>query len=220
MAEALAGQGRQSRRRWVEDAWKKLGGPACLVRGRKPADAQAFFKRLDELDAAGRFALDSLEDDMARLFAAPDAQADGRLQLMTIHKAKGLEFDTVILPGLHRGTRPPDAPLLAWDSFPLAKPASACVAAPVNRRRGAARASRRCMISCSDMERERCRQRGGARAVCRRHARGAPPASAGGRQPQGGRHAGHAGGEFAAGAAVAGGRGGVRRCRRCAGADC
>ncbi len=31
LAEALAGQGRQRRRRWVEDAWKKLGGPACLV---------------------------------------------------------------------------------------------------------------------------------------------------------------------------------------------
>ena len=134
MAEALAGQGRQSRRRWVEDAWKKLGGPACLGAGSQAADAQAFFKRLDELDATGRFALDSLEDDMARLFAAADARADGRLQLMTIHKAKGLEFDTVILPGLHRGTRPPDAPLLAWDSLPL-EAGERLLAAPVNRRR-------------------------------------------------------------------------------------
>jgi ATP-dependent helicase/nuclease subunit A len=98
------------------------------------ADA-AFFRRLDELDAAGRFALDSLEDDMARLFAAPDAQADGRLQLMTIHKAKGLEFDTVILPGLHRGTpRGSEAPLLAWDSFPLEQ-GERLLVAPVNRRR-------------------------------------------------------------------------------------
>ena len=36
------------------------------------------------------------------LFAQPDANAGQRLQLMTIHKAKGLEFDTVILPGLGR----------------------------------------------------------------------------------------------------------------------
>ena len=144
MAEALAGQGRQSRRRWVEDAWKKLGGPACLVDGAGRADdtalaaglsdTRAFFKRLDELDAAGRFALDSLEDDMARLYAAPDAQADGRLQLMTIHKAKGLEFDTVILPGLHRPPRGSEAPLLAWDSFPLEQ-GERLVVAPVNRRR-------------------------------------------------------------------------------------
>jgi ATP-dependent helicase/nuclease subunit A len=106
------------------------------MRGSQAGDAQAFFKRLDALDAAGRFALDSLEDDMARLFAAPDARADGRLQLMTIHKAKGLEFDTVILPGLHRGTPPQEAPLLAWDSLPL-ETGERLLVAPVNRRRRA-----------------------------------------------------------------------------------
>ena len=134
LAEALAGQGRQRRRRWIEDAWKKLGGAACLAGAGELADAQAFFARLDALDAAGRFELDSLEDDMARLYAAPDAQADGRLQLMTIHKSKGLEFDTVILPGLHREPAGRDTPLLAWDSFPLAD-GERLVAAPVNRRR-------------------------------------------------------------------------------------
>jgi ATP-dependent helicase/nuclease subunit A len=141
LAEALAGQGRQRRRRWVEDAWKKLGGPACLVDTKGApdadglADAHAFLHRLDVLDAAGRFAIDTLEDDMGRLFAAPDAQADGRLQLMTVHKAKGLEFDTVILPGLHRVLKGNDPPLLAWDGFPLAN-GERLVAAPVNRRRG------------------------------------------------------------------------------------
>jgi ATP-dependent helicase/nuclease subunit A len=140
MDEALAGQSRQSRRRWVEDVWRKLGGPCCLsLPSGAPdasalADADAYFKRLDELDAARRFALDSFEEDMARLFAAPDAEADGRLQLMTIHKAKGLEFDTVILPGLHRSSPAPEPPLLAWDSFPLAE-GERLVVAPMNRRR-------------------------------------------------------------------------------------
>ncbi|RLA50331.1 MAG: hypothetical protein DRR42_13430, partial [Gammaproteobacteria bacterium] len=36
------------------------------------------------------------------------------IQIMTIHKAKGLEFDTVILPGLDRGTRSADAEILLW----------------------------------------------------------------------------------------------------------
>jgi len=134
MAEALAGQGRQRRRIWVEDAWKKLGGPQCLAHAGELLDVQAFFKRLDALDAAGRFAIDTLEDDMAGLFAAADAQADGRLQLMTIHKSKGLEFDTVILPGLHRKTSGNDAPLLAWDSISLPE-GERLLAAPVNPRR-------------------------------------------------------------------------------------
>jgi ATP-dependent exoDNAse (exonuclease V) beta subunit len=134
MAEALAGQGRQRRRIWVEDAWKKLGGPQCLAHAGEQLDVQAFFKRLDALDAAGRFAIDTLEDDMAGLFAVPDAQADGRLQLMTIHKSKGLEFDTVILPGLHRKTSGNDVPLLAWDSISLPE-GERLLAAPVNPRR-------------------------------------------------------------------------------------
>ncbi|NJD36066.1 MAG: DNA helicase [Betaproteobacteria bacterium] len=154
MAEALAGQGRQSRRRLVEDAWKKLGGPACLGDAAALADARAYFRRLDELDAAGRFALDNLEDDMARLFAAPDAPADGRLQLMTIHKAKGLEFDTVILPGLHRSTPPQEAPLLAWDSFPLEQ-GERLVVAPVNRRRHRGQGEPTVYDFLQDLERER-----------------------------------------------------------------
>ncbi|MCF8178346.1 MAG: UvrD-helicase domain-containing protein, partial [Sulfuritalea sp.] len=140
LAEALQGQGRQRRRRWVEDVWRKLGGPACvsasdeMLSGNTLADTRAFFNRLDALDVAGRFVLDSLEEDMGRLYAAPDAQADGRLQLMTIHRAKGLEFDTVILPGLYREPAGRDTPLLAWDSFPLAA-GERLLAAPVNQRR-------------------------------------------------------------------------------------
>ncbi|MDP1982069.1 MAG: UvrD-helicase domain-containing protein [Sulfuritalea sp.] len=156
LAEALAGQGRQRRRRMVEDAWKKLGGPRCLAGANDAADAQAFFKRLDALDAAGRFMLDSLDGDMARLYAAPDAQADGRLQLMTIHKAKGLEFDTVILPGLDRETVGRDMPLLAWDSFPLAG-GERLIAAPVNPRRGKKTGEPTAYDFLLRMERERSR---------------------------------------------------------------
>lgn len=133
LGEALHGQGRQTRRRWVADTWKKLGGQRCTD-AQGLADAAAFFTRLEALDAAGRFALDGLEDDMGRLFAAADAQSDGRLQLMTVHKSKGLEFDTVILPGLHREPSGRDTPLLAWDTFAL-EDGERLVAAPVNRRR-------------------------------------------------------------------------------------
>src|SRR3989304_2242748 len=40
---------------------------------------------------------------------------------MTIHKSKGLEFDTVILPGLDRGSQnnQQDKPLLLWEEVVL-----------------------------------------------------------------------------------------------------
>lgn len=134
LTEALVGQGRQRRRAWIENVWQQLGGPQCLMHENMRQDAHAFFNRLDTLDAAGRFAVDSLEDDMAALFAAVDAAADGRLQLMTVHKSKGLEFDTVILPGLHKKSSGRDVSLLAWDTFALVS-GERLVAAPVNARR-------------------------------------------------------------------------------------
>lgn len=46
-----------------------------------------------------------------KLYAQPDSEADQRLQIMTIHKSKGLEFDVVIVPGLNRKSRNDDAPM-------------------------------------------------------------------------------------------------------------
>ena len=137
MAEALAGQGRQRRRRWLEDVWRKLGGEGCVggAGATGLADAQAFFARLDALDAQGRFVLDTLEADMSALYAAADARSEGHIQLMTIHKSKGLEFDTVIVPGLDRVGQGGDAPLLIWDEFALPEGES-LVAAPINARQG------------------------------------------------------------------------------------
>ncbi len=135
--EAFAHQGRQRPRRWVEGVWLKLGGPRCVDAVAGGADVGAFLDLVDGLDAAGRFSIDTLEDDMARLYAAPDAEADGRLQFMTVHKAKGLEFDTVILPGLHRRGRGDDPPLLLWEEVVLDEGlAEHLVAAPLNRRGG------------------------------------------------------------------------------------
>jgi len=53
-------------------------------------------------------------EQVNQLFAGTDAQADGRLQLMTIHKAKGLEFDTVILPSLGERSGSDGKRLLMW----------------------------------------------------------------------------------------------------------
>ena len=45
-----------------------------------------------------------------------NAGADA-VEIMTVHKAKGLEFDTVIMPGLDRAPRHGEPPLLAWKAL-------------------------------------------------------------------------------------------------------
>lgn len=115
LAQAMAVRMRHGLRRWIESIWLQLGGPACVDNPTDLEDAEVFLALLQELDSAGGLDdLQLLDERLARLFALPDMEADERLQLMTIHKSKGLEFDTVILPGLGRKAPPDDSPLLMW----------------------------------------------------------------------------------------------------------
>jgi ATP-dependent exoDNAse (exonuclease V) beta subunit len=118
LSRALASKGRVPLRRLVTSTWLGLSGPAGLAAG-DLADAEQFFAVLDELDEGGDLVrLEALAERLTGLFAAPDPLAGPTLQLMTIHKAKGLEFDTVILPGLGRAVRSPERALLLWQEQP------------------------------------------------------------------------------------------------------
>lgn len=116
----------------VESVWLALGGPATV--GEEPALklADAYFDFLDTLDTGGNC------PDNAELLAQlkawrPRGRAtDANLQLMTMHKAKGLEFDTVILPGLGYPTRKDDRPLLTWHELVTTDEVRPLVLAPVH----------------------------------------------------------------------------------------
>lgn len=115
LAAAMERRGRQSLRRRVEGAWLALGGPASAANPEHLADVPVYLDYVDARAGAGLVAdMEAFEQGVADLFAQPDAGADSRLQIMTIHKAKGLEFDTVILPGLHKAPRSQDPALLLW----------------------------------------------------------------------------------------------------------
>ncbi|SEP31052.1 exodeoxyribonuclease V subunit beta [Nitrosovibrio sp. Nv6] len=111
----MANRCRQSLRSTVEAAWLALGGPACLNDATDSEDAAAYLDYLEAYENTGRvLSLAALEEGLARLFALPDVKADETLQIMTIHKAKGLEFDCVIVPGLGRSSRSNDKKLFMW----------------------------------------------------------------------------------------------------------
>ncbi len=106
---------RKPLRQWLEGIWLALGGPALLA---DPGDAQdipSYFNLLERHQAGGGLRdWDTFERGVESLFAAPRADADPRLQVMTLHKSKGLEFDTVIIPGLDRASSNDDKELLLW----------------------------------------------------------------------------------------------------------
>jgi ATP-dependent exoDNAse (exonuclease V) beta subunit len=100
----------------VEGAWLALGGPACVLDATDLEDAEIFFDELERLEEAGELAdFGALAESLSKLYALPDVEAGPEaVEIMTIHKAKGLEFDTVIVPGLDRLPRSGRKPLFAW----------------------------------------------------------------------------------------------------------
>ena len=108
----------------MQQLWLSLGGDRCVdATGR--ANLDLFWNLLDELpggeqDLTGP-ALDAALED---LFALPDPATSSEcgVQLMTIHKSKGLEFEVVIAPDLHARSGSNKSDLLSWLERGIAEP--------------------------------------------------------------------------------------------------
>ena len=131
LSSAFECQGRLPLRRWLERTWLQLGGAQCLVDAGDNRDVQVFFDLVEKNDRSGQLDVASLDAAMKKLYAKPDIQADGSVQFLTIHKAKGLEFDSVILPALNRKSRADDNDLLLWEEVEVGHQ-SHLMAAPVH----------------------------------------------------------------------------------------
>ena len=124
LAESLAGRGRMPLADWLEQTWLRLGGPDAYPR-EQLRHARAYFTAVSEragaIEREGAGALDEL---LGGLHAEPRARSDQAVQILTIHHAKGLEFDHVLIPGLGRRGNHDREPLLRWLDLPRAEAGS------------------------------------------------------------------------------------------------
>ena len=112
----LKNRGRVSLRSAVESTWLALSAPS-FVPPEQFDDCRLFFELLDKLESDTDFITPAvLIDAVAQRWTQPSL--DAQIQLLTIHKAKGLEFDTVVIPGLERTPRSPERELLRWARLP------------------------------------------------------------------------------------------------------
>jgi ATP-dependent helicase/nuclease subunit A len=119
VASALRQRGRVSLTMLVRGTWLALGGPACVAEPIDLSVADRYFELL-ATHAKGGDVPDwhALTDSLAAVHVEPDASAIARVQIMTLHRAKGLEFDVVVMPGLTRRPKGADEQLLLWRERP------------------------------------------------------------------------------------------------------
>ncbi len=123
MSKALANRARPSFVDWVLEPWLALmannASNSTQASAEALEDAESFFTFLEEKQSNFNFSeIGVLDDCFQSLYAKPRSQNPNALQVLTVHKSKGLEFDTVILAGLGRSLRSDSEKLLLWEERP------------------------------------------------------------------------------------------------------
>lgn len=85
---------------WVQECWRRLGGERAYSSVTDLADAEQVFRLLEDLCPYGPPDQAELALRIGKLYATPQNKG-ASVEVMTIHKSKGLEFESVILYGLH-----------------------------------------------------------------------------------------------------------------------
>lgn len=102
---------------WIKSVWIALSKLNDMVLDEESVQvAERFFSLLEAQKYATNIDINQFENKINTLYAKQDVFDPKAIQVMTIHKAKGLEFDTVIVAGLGRRQKAQSNKLLLWDS--------------------------------------------------------------------------------------------------------
>jgi len=98
----------------LEGCWIQLGGPSYANPDIFP-DIEIFFEKVSEFLESNELSnIRAFQDDINHLFSNSWVESDQAVQIMTMHKSKGLEFDIVIIPGLEKTSKAEEKRLVYW----------------------------------------------------------------------------------------------------------
>ncbi len=115
LQSAIEQKGKKPFKKWLYGCFKAVGGLLQIETQAELQDIQSCIDTIAQFEEGGEILdRDGLNNALDSLFAAPNPAADHQVQIMTIHKSKGLEFDRVILPRLDAPSVGIDSQLLKW----------------------------------------------------------------------------------------------------------
>ncbi len=116
LQEAWAHRSELTTAQLVERTWRSLGGDVFLT-AEEIANARRYLQLLDDIEEqAGGIDFVLLKNRLEDLYAETTA-VPGAVDILTIHKAKGLEWDVVLVPGLERRAQVNREKLLNWSEI-------------------------------------------------------------------------------------------------------
>lgn len=110
---------RQSLSQYLRGLWLALGGPACYEQSQLLNDIDKVLEVIEKSTHQGWVDYEEIKAQIEQLYGdllvnPKESHTSGMVELMTIHKAKGLEFDAVIIPHLQAKTNKQEQELLLW----------------------------------------------------------------------------------------------------------
>ena len=115
--------------RW---AWTALGGNQTLF-GAQLDDVLAVFDLIEKLQRGGDLPSKSeLDNAVEKLYAKPAQAQNPQVVISTIHKSKGLQYHTVILPSLSSKSQSDEKELLMWAEVSNAAAQARLLMAPIS----------------------------------------------------------------------------------------
>ena len=98
---------------WIQQTWARVGGNTAYPTS-EVLDTEALFDQIRQQEVStNRLDVSALSDWFDKGYSKAES-ATASVELMTLHKSKGLEFDHVFIVGAARAGRSGDSPLLRW----------------------------------------------------------------------------------------------------------
>lgn len=86
---------------WLQKCWQRLNGDRVYCSDSDQANIERTFQLIEQLFPYGKLDFEQLNQAVQSLYAQSSTTGPA-VEIMTIHKSKGLEFESVIIMGLNR----------------------------------------------------------------------------------------------------------------------